>query len=208
MTPFVFRAPATGGPGKPLPLALAGLPDELLGRRCHYLRKELAKVGEYVHRGTGKAFAITRDRMDGWIRAFKKRAGKGIKAPLTKQHTLNPKADDAVGYVVALSRQGDSLYADLQFIGDDALALAARNDVSLCAVTDVLDGDGDKHAEAIDHIALTPIPALTNLGGYVKIAAVASPFRGQPCLRIFRRPSPARSPHAFRFRPGAWRQAS
>jgi hypothetical protein len=182
MTTTVFRAPS--GSGKPVPLALSGLPDEILGRKVHYRRKELAKVGQYVHRGTGKAFAITRERMDAWIRAFKRRIAKGIKPPLTKLHTLNPKADDAVVYVVALSRSGDSLYADLQFIGDDALALAARNDVSLSAVADVMDADGDKNGEALDHVALTPIPALTNLGGYVKIAASASPFADHPVFEL------------------------
>lgn len=200
MNPFVFRAPAAGA-GKPVPLGLAGLPDELEGRRVHYRRKEIAKVGDYTHRGTGQKFAITRARMDAWVRAFKARIAKGIKPFVPDRHTLSPKAGENFGYVVALSRDGDSLYADLQLIGDEALALAARNDVSLCAVADALDADGEKYSECLHHVAFTPDPALGNLGGYVKIAASASPFADNPVFELTAGTSPKGAPMPFAFDP-------
>jgi hypothetical protein len=176
--PLVLRS--ARGEGTPLPLALAGMPKEIEGRVCHYRRKELAPVCTFVHRGTGRTETISRKRILAWVDAFKRRLAKGIKVPVTDLHTLTPRASDTFGYVVGLSVSGDSLYADLQLIGDDALTLAARTDISLCAVSDALDGDGEKYDECLHHVALTPTPALTNLGGYVKIAASASPFADNP----------------------------
>lgn len=171
MNTVVIRA--LKGEGKPIPLGLSGLPTAIEGKPVYYRRKELAKVGSFVHRGTGRTENITRERMLKWVTAFKKRLAKGIKPFIPDRHTLSPRASENFGYVVGLSVQGDSLYADLQLIGDEALALAARNDVSLCAVGDALDADGERYSECLDHVALTPNPALTNLGGYVKIAASA-----------------------------------
>jgi hypothetical protein len=175
-------------------LAPAGLPTSIEGKPVHYRRKELARVGPFVHRGTGRSEVITRDRMDLWCDAFRRRLAKGIRPFVSDHHTLAPKAGDNYGYAVGLVREGDALLVDLQLIGDAALDLAARNDVSLCAVEGALDGDGERYAECLHHVALTPNPQLTNLGGFVKIAAAGAPPVDVPLFERAAAPARTRCP--------------
>jgi hypothetical protein len=169
----ILRATSTGE-GLALPLVLAGYPKEIEGRPCHYRRKESIRAGDWYHRGTREPFSVQADRIDRWLAEYNRRAAAGIRVPVTKRHTDNPTADDTLGYAVALKREGESLYADLQLIGDDALTLAARNDVSICVVADGVDAKGNPSGEHIHHIALTPNPNQPHLGPFVSIAASAA----------------------------------
>lgn len=193
---------APPGEGRPLPLALSGLPTRIENKPVHYRRKEIAKVGSFVHRGTGRVVSISRQRMQQWLEAFNKRLAKGLKPFIADLHTENPSAKNTQGYVVGLSVSGDSLYADLQLIGDEALDLVARNDISLYAVANALDHDGERYAECLHHCALTPNAAHPGLGGYMTIAASAGSATAE--VPIYERSdpfalsaglAPARRPH-------------
>lgn len=169
---LILHARGTGE-GAPLPLVLAGYPAEIEGKPVTYRRKEIVRAGDWVHRGTRQPFSITRERMDQWAAAFNKRLSAGIKPFVPDHHTDDPKAKDNHGYVVGLNRDGDSLYADLQLIGTEALDLIAKNDVSVYVKADGIDAKGNPSGEHLHHVALTPDPNQPHLGPFVTIAASA-----------------------------------
>jgi hypothetical protein len=179
--PLILHAPASNGEGVNLPLALTGLPNEIEGRKVHYRRKEIIADGEWVHRGERKRFSIDPNRTHLWEENYRKRLSAGIKTPILKRHTEAPTADDTLGYIVGIERKGDKVFADMQFIGDDALALAARNDVSIYEKAEGIDAKGNPFGLFLDHIALTPNPNQPHLGPFVTIAASAS---GAPALEV------------------------
>lgn len=154
----------------------SGLPTEIEGQPVAYRRKEIARAGKYVHRGTRKEFELTPARLAALSAAFRKRFAKGIKPPITPYH-VDPEADfnadDTLGYVVGVEQDGESLYGTLQLIGERALSAAARNDVSIATVADAVDADGEQYGESLHHVSLTPDPALSHLKPYLKIAASA-----------------------------------
>lgn len=171
--PLILTAAAKAGEGLPLPLILAGYPAEIEGERCHYRRKEVIRAGEWVHRGTREPFKVDRARMDAWVATFNRRLAAGIKPFLPDHHTEQPKAGENFGYVVGLQREGDSLYADVQLIGDQALSLAARNDVSVYVKPEGVDARGGACGEFLHHLALTPDPNQPHLAPFYSIAASA-----------------------------------
>jgi hypothetical protein len=161
-------------PGREVPLALAGFPKEIEGKPCHYRRKEVVRAGEWWHRGDRKPFSVTREQLDAWVAAFNRRLSAGIRPFVPDHHTEEPKAGENFGYVVGLARDGDSLYADVQLVGDDALALAAKNDVSIYVKPEGIDAKGEPCNEFLHHLALTPDPNQPHLQPFVKIAASAA----------------------------------
>jgi hypothetical protein len=169
---LILHAQGTGE-GVPLPLVLAGYPAEIEGKPVTYRRKEIIRAGEWVHRGTRQPFSITRERMDQWAASFNKRLSAGIKPFVPDHHTDDPKAKDNHGFVVGLNREGDSLYADLQLIGAEAMDLIAKNDVSVYVKADGIDARGNPSGEFLHHVALTPDPNQPHLGPYVTLAASA-----------------------------------
>jgi hypothetical protein len=172
-TTAILHAASTGE-GLALPLVLAGYPKEIEGKPCFYRRKEVIKAGDWFHRGKREPFSVPVDRIDKWVAEFNRRAAAGVKVPITTHHTENPTANDTLGYAVALKREGESLFADVQLIDDDALTLAARNDVSICVMADGIDAKGNPSGEHLHHIALTPNPNQPHLGPFVSIAASAA----------------------------------
>ena len=81
--------------GEPFAIALAasvptpvltmgsGLPSEIEGEPVAYRRKEIARAGKYVHRGTRKEFELTPARLAELSAAFRKRFAKSIQPPIT-----------------------------------------------------------------------------------------------------------------------------
>jgi hypothetical protein len=170
-TILILRSPST--PSREVPLALSGYPKEVGGFPAFYARKEILKCGEYVHPSTGLKFSITTDRMDGLVRTFKQMNDRGQKVFLPGKHR-DYDAKDNFGWAVAMERQGDSLFAVEQLIGEDARLAAARNDRSVMIRPKFKDEKGTEYAEAIEHIAIVPDPVISGLSGTVPIAASKS----------------------------------
>jgi hypothetical protein len=184
-TPLILNASRLSQ-SKELPLALTGLPSEVGGQKAHYVRKEVARIGHYTHRGNGSAIDITTQRADKWVDAFQKRTANGYRPFVPGQHRATFNAADNHGYVIDLKREGESLYATMQLIGDNALELAAKNDVSIYVIPDALDAKGNTYDEALEHIALTPNPALPDLQPFVKMIAASAdaPARDVPVYEL------------------------
>jgi hypothetical protein len=196
-TPLILDAKRLPSP-KEVPLALTGLPKEINGQPVHYFRKEIARAGHWTHRGelkldgTPVEFDITPSQMDAWVENFKRREENGLRPFVPGEHRAAFNAADNHGYVIGLEREGESAYATIQLIGDEAVKLAAKNDVSIYITEGSVDAHGNKYGEALEHLALTPNPNQPKLGPFVKIAASASGVaRDVPVFEPPENPTPA-----------------
>ena len=75
------------------------------------------------------------------------------------------------GRVKSMYVEGDSLIMTCELIGEDAIAAAGRNDVSIHSPPEFTDGKGNKYQQPITHVALTPEPLVPGLGEFISIAA-------------------------------------
>lgn len=183
-------------------------PKDIDGHPVYARRKEIARAGHYVHRGqkdsdgNWREFDITPDRMRLWADAFQKRKAAGIRPFVPERHVES--AADAranMGYVDDLQIEGDSLYATMHLIGEDALAAAARNDVSIYVIGDATDANGEKYDECIEHVCLTANPVIPNLQPFVQIAASADrPAISAPVYVLAVEPNPTAAPSRRSFK--------
>lgn len=160
--PFVFASR-----GK---LACAsGVTTNEAGQPVQRFRKDLIRVGEYVKSKTNQQFAITPSDLDAFVSTFSAMQSAGVKVPVPLGHTRD--ADANRGYVSEIFRDGDTLMANIDLIGDDAIKLAGRTEVSICVEPEIVDGKGNKHTNAIEHVAIVTDPVIPKQDGWVRIAA-------------------------------------
>jgi hypothetical protein len=142
-------------------------------RQSGKFRKEVIKIGEYVVQGTGQQadeqFEVTSDVLARWVSNFRRMRDNGVKVPIPLGHDFGH--DNNRGWVTDLFVDGDSLVMACELFDQDVASLVARNDVSISAVPDFVDGKGKKYDYAITHVALTPIPLIPGLADFVPIAA-------------------------------------
>ncbi|KKM98897.1 hypothetical protein LCGC14_1153350, partial [marine sediment metagenome] len=130
-------------------------------------RKEVIKIGKYIHPATKKAFEITVDVLDHWVSAFNRWIGNGNKVPIPLGHSKinNPEAN--AGWVTGLAVEDGSLYGIME-LSDPKLALTT--DVSLCIDSEVVDGKGVKYSNIITHISLCTDPVIAGLEKFIKLS--------------------------------------
>lgn len=156
---FYLHTPSGSFRAPPVP---SNLPTILAGQPVRYFWKDVIRVGHYVHPRGGPRFPVDRARIDRWIAAFRRMRANGVRVTVPADHSHL--ARDNLGYVIALKRVGGVLYALHQLIGEDAMRLAARNEVSLAIHPDFTDGLGNRYGEAIVHSSLTPVPVVPGQG--------------------------------------------
>lgn len=161
-TPFVF-----GSRGRFE--CASGVTKNAAGQSVQRFRKDLIRVGEYVKSKTNQAFQITQLDLDRFASTFSAMKNAGVKVPVPVGHTRAPEANR--GYVDEMYRDGDTLWANIDLIGDDAIALAGRTEVSICVEPEIIDGNGTKHTNAIEHVAIVTDPVIPKQDGWVRIAA-------------------------------------
>lgn len=170
---WILHAPETK-PFRDLPMSLKGYPSQIEGHPVHYRKKEVMRAGKYVHPTKGWELSVDQARMDGWIRNFKTLGETVGYKPFVPTKHKDFDSKDNRGYVIALEREGDSLYAVEQLIGDDALRDSARNEQSVCIRNDFKARDGKVYDEVLEHVAFCPDPVATGLGGFIALSASAS----------------------------------
>lgn len=168
--PHRYLLPTESAKPVPVPMGLAGFPTEREGHPIEYRSKEICRAGRSVRDVAGNQFDITRERMDRWVENFRKMLANGMTVPLPTKH-FDYDSKDNRGFVVAMERKGDSLYATEQLIGADAVLDAARNDQSVFIDFNLPDDRGNVYDEVISHVAMTPCPQVTGLSGFAKVAA-------------------------------------
>jgi len=131
--------------------------------------KDLISVGSYTHPEKGFELEVTRQTLDDWVLAFREMQRNGVKVEVVKDHSFD--ADDVLGYVTSMYRQGDTLYGVHELVGDDSIALAQRcTQVSVWIDQDYVDGKGVRYGPAIVHSAVVQQPVVPGQGGFVPLS--------------------------------------
>jgi len=146
-----------------------GMGKDAHGVPVQSFRKDLIRAGDWYKASTGQRFTLTTDDLDRMVAEFGKMSLAGVNVPLPVGHTNNPEANR--GYLRNLWREGGTLYGRLELIGEDAIKLASRVEVSVCVVPEIVAGDGSKFTHAIEHVALVTDPVINGQGKFVPIAA-------------------------------------
>ena len=131
--------------------------------------KELIKVGSYVKESDDIDFEITAETLKHWVATFGLMKTNGIKVPIPEGHTYD--ADKNRGYLIELEIKKDALIGTIELIGQDAVELATRNDVSIFSPPEWIDGKGNKYTRPIIHVAITSYPVIPGLKEFEAIAA-------------------------------------
>lgn len=184
---FVLHAQGTA-PFQEWPLALSGHPTVEAGEPVHYLRKEIIPIGETrKHPDKGYPIHVTPDRAKKWIKHFGEMSAAGMPVPAPPAHADR---SNSHGRWVSLSleknaRGGQSLFGILKVVGDASKQAVLNKDVSICTRHDLAGDQTDqKWDEAVEHIACTPYPALSNLSGWVSLAASRGPAEEVPVFEL------------------------
>lgn len=142
-----------------------GLPTEKNGQPVKYFWADAIRTGVYHNHAKRFTLAVDRPRMDNWVKTFALMKQQGVDVTVNADHS--DKAANALGYVVDMRREGDTLKVLHALIGDDAIRMAARNKVSLGVDPDFVDGTGNRYGDAVVHSALTPVPVVPGQGGLI-----------------------------------------
>lgn len=142
--------------------------------KVYRLRKEIIPLGESrKHPDKGYAIHVPRERADKWLKNFALMSERGhvVPAPPDHKDTKNSFGKWTSLSVEPNERGGESLYGVIQVAGQKNFEDVLNKDVSICTRAELSDDKGNTYDEAIDHISVTPFPALTNLSGWAPIAA-------------------------------------
>ena len=131
--------------------------------------KDLVRVGDYYKSSTDQSFRFTRESLEEFAASFAAMKAGGVRVPVPSTHTDDPEANR--GYVEDMYVDGDTLYATMELIGEDAIKLAGRAEVSIYAVPELVDGKGNKYKNVIEHVALVTNPVIPAQDGFIPIAA-------------------------------------
>lgn len=131
--------------------------------------KDLIRVGKWTVPQTGMEFSVTREDLAHWRETFLAMSAAGVKVPVPEGHTDDPAKNR--GYVEDMTVDGDTLRASIRLIGDDAIKLASRNEVSIFVPPSLTDGKANTYTRPIAHVALTPVPVISGQEAFVPIAA-------------------------------------
>jgi hypothetical protein len=124
-------------------------------------RKDLIRLGHYKHPLGLWDLDVTDERMNKWVEAFEKMKANGVLVPLSGSHI--PSSDNHLGYIKNMSVEDGKLYAQAVITGDEAITKAYRvNQVSIGLERNKKDSQGVEYGEAIGHVALTPVPVVTD----------------------------------------------
>lgn len=130
-----------------------------------------AKLGTTYYtknRKTGATIAlpVTEDRVGHWFEAWNRFKRDGIEVPVCLDHDV--RAETKVGRVIDLQREkrpdGEWIRPKYRVRGAKNIEIAKQNHISLGLRPNYPDGIGGTHAEAMWHLAITPIPVVNHQG--------------------------------------------
>ena len=154
------------------------LPGEMLvlgsgvdanGQPFKTYRKDLIRTGTWTVPQTGRKFTVTQDDLRHWRDVSLAMNTNGVKIPVPAGHTSDP--DKQRGFASGFSVEGDTLFAQITLVGEDAIKMASTNQVSIYQPEFMVDGKGNRYERPIAHVALTPSPVISGQGEFIPIAA-------------------------------------
>jgi len=152
-----------------LRLASSPITTDANGQHTREYVKDIIRAGEWYKASTDQKFRLSADDLDRFVSTFGEMSKAGVKVFVPSGHTNDPEKNR--GYVSAMWREGQTLMARIMLIGDDAIALASRAEVSICVSPEIVAGDGTKFQNAIEHVALVVDPVINGQSKFVPIAA-------------------------------------
>lgn len=159
-SPIILATPAD-------PAQAAGAVRTEGGLPVRRFRKEIVRAGRYTKDADGLEFSVTPEMLDRFAASTSAYLMAGNKIPMPVTHTDDPEANR--GWVRDVYRDGDSLYATCDLVGDDGIKLAGTCDVSIFAPPEYTDGSGNRYQWPILHVALCTDPVVAGLDGFVPI---------------------------------------
>lgn len=166
------------GTGEPAAAALSLTPGDFAadgeqttnsaGQPVQRFTKTIIRDGTYRHPSKGWTLRVTPERREAWVKAFTAMRENGTRVAVPDLHRFDAASNR--GWVVDMRTVDDAIEATIELIGEDSIAAAGRNDVSVFIEPDVADGS-HTYGEAISHVALTPAPVIPNLGDFRVAAA-------------------------------------
>jgi len=136
------------------------------GRRTGQYRKDVIRVGNFTHPGTGQRVIVTPERLRHWHETYHEMQAAGINVPIKDGHK-----GAALGHIAGSSLNGDKLDMVHDFPDDDAAKIAKRNRfVSVGVVDTYTDCTGRTWHDVIDHVAVTGEPVITRQGEFVALS--------------------------------------
>lgn len=154
--------------------ALGDLEEVTLGEAtvpAQRFKKDVIRLGQYVKLSDGLVFQVTPTTLGNWVLQFHKMRQNGVKVPIPDGHKNAGIASKNMGWVDKLWAEDGVLWMSCRIIGDDAIRIAKRNDVSLHSPPVFVDGKGNAYTRPIGHIALCPDPVVPGLGEFIPLAA-------------------------------------
>jgi len=130
-------------------------------------RKELIKVGKYIHPATKVEFEVTLSTLAHWVDVFTRWTTAGNHVPIPLGHARAGNPEDNVGWVTGMSVEGNSLIGIME-LNDPKLSLTT--DVSICVESKVTDGKGVEYSNIITHVSLCTDPVIAGLGKFTKLS--------------------------------------
>lgn len=161
---------------------LDGARTDANGQPVKSFEKDLIRTGTWHDPRTGDAFTVTSDDLNRWALEFARMKSNGIKVPVPNGHTDS--ADANRGWVEDMFVRGDTLFARIDLVGEDAIKLASTAEVSIYAPRELIGGKGEKYDNPIAHVALTPVPVISGQGGFVPIKASRGGVENVPVFRL------------------------
>ena len=146
------------------------------GKPIKRFRKEIIREGDFQKAADNLAFTVTKDSLDHWVNTFGEMQKNKVDVYFPAGHTNRPEANR--GYwrklEVAPSTKNPAilaLWGEVDAIGEDAIGLIGRTDVSLYSPRELVDGEGHKYRRPIVHIAACVDPVIPGLGEWQSVAA-------------------------------------
>lgn len=151
-------------------LFTASAPSEEMPSGWKLWRKDVIRVGEFIHPKTGKRISVTPERCRLWVEASRRIRGAGNDIELVLDHGTS--ARDVIGYERGLEFDGKTVYATLLTRDAHGAGIVQRcRNVSVGLTPDYIDGSGSHFGEAIAHHAVCQQPVVNNQKDFVLIAA-------------------------------------
>ena len=145
-------------------------------RRKGQYRKDVIKVGRFVHPRTGKDVSVSAERLKHWQQSFHEMQAAGINIPIRNGHD-----GDAIGHIAGATVAGEKMEMLHDFPDDGAVTIAKRNRfVSIGVVPTYTDAHGNTWKDVIDHVASTPVPVITGQDEFIALSRETAAPAAQP----------------------------
>lgn len=151
-------------------LTVSGQEETDSGAKIQRFKKDILRVGEYIHPLFGWKLDVTEERLYHFAAAFKEMQANGVDVEVPLDHQMS--AEDNLGYVIDMFVEGEVLFGIHEIRGEEAIDTVQRNkNVSVAIDREYTDGKGNAYGEAIIHSSVVQQPVVPEQDDFVLIAA-------------------------------------